>query len=152
MYGRTYGLGFVAREVQRAVYTSGSGFAKQPVIATATPVPTVFQSGPKITPIKSTPLVIHPDFNVPEEMRFRYSDDQIREMLQRGKSETVERSGETDGGMPVETDLEQQSKESSATENFDVSAGNGPGYVTAPAKKVNLLPVILAGIAAYYLM
>jgi hypothetical protein len=158
MYGRTYGLGFLAPKIngKGSTFTTSSGFAKQPITAYAPPTPKIT---PTITPIKSTGLTLDPsmlrfspDFQIPEEMRHRYSDDQIREMLARGKSETVERSGESDSGMPIDSDLEQRATENNANAAFTATAGGGPGYVTIGGKKVNVVPYILAAVAAYYLM
>jgi len=156
MYHRTFGLGFVQRQENGgAVYATQSGFAKKPVAVAPIIKSLPSGSGPKITPAPpsmSTPLQFDPDFNAGEDMRFRYSDDQIREMLARGKSETTERSGESDSGMPVDKDHEQAANEKHATESFSVSSDGTPGYATAPAKKLNLWPVIIAGVAAYYFM
>jgi hypothetical protein len=158
MYGRTYGLGFLAPKIngQGGSYTTESGFAKRPILTTATVTSLPSGSGPKITPTveppMSTPLRFDPDFQAGEAMRHRYSDDQIREMLARGKSETVERSGESDSGMPVDKAHEREATEKYASDAFSTASDGSPGYIKTPAKKTNLLPVILAGVAAYYFM
>jgi hypothetical protein len=157
MYGRTYGLGFLAPKPngQGGSYTTSSGFVKQPVAYAPPPTPKIAQTAVNTggaTPEMSRPLTMHPDFQIPEEMRFRYSDDQIREMLARGKSETVERSGESDSGMPEDSDLERRAANNGATDAFTATAGEGPGYITLGGKKVNVMPYVLAAVAAYYLM
>lgn len=84
-------------------------------------------------------------------MQFRYSEGQIREMLQRGASETMERSGESDSGLPADEAAQQQSREASATADFE-SNGSGPGFtVTESDAPPNYWPLIAAIGAAWFL-
>lgn len=162
-YGRSYGLGFINPRRVNGGWGGGSGGGWVPPRQTVAIAPPI---QPKITPIQapprmSTPLThpdkniyvtdyrTHPDFNVPEEMRFRYSPEQIKDMLARGKSETVERSGESDSGMPDDTAMQTQSRQNGATDAF---ASSGEDPVKVAQAKPNILPLLLAGAAAYYFL
>lgn len=132
-------------------YRGTSGFAKRPV----------YPSTPKLTtsmmPTRSTPLHVAndpisenymPDQIIPEQ--FRYTKEQLRDMLARGHSETVERSGESDSGLPPSPDLEETANQRDATKQYgiDVRAGVTPG---AAPDEPNLLPLALAA-AAFFLL
>lgn len=74
-----------------------------------------------VTPPIIQPLIEERDYAaIPEP--FRYSKEQIMDMLARGASETYERTGETDSGLPVEVELEQISRELDATKQYAVDA------------------------------
>lgn len=130
-------------------YTGTSGWAKRPVIPVYTPIkpPTLPPIPAPIPLVRSAPRVVRPlavpdrlspsmltpsmadiMLNLPRD-QFRYSEDQIREMLLRGRSETTERSGESDSGLPNAFDLEQEAAESDATNQFtkDAAGGAFPG-------------------------
>lgn len=155
-YHRTYGLGIVAYN------GSASGaFISRAIKAAGIAKPPILQSGPKITPgviVPKTPVLTAPEADlvdtyvgIPPEMQFRYTPEQIREMRERGKSETMERSGESDGGMPDDNAMMQKSREASATEHFE-SSDNGAASVVAESPVKKYLPLIVAGVAAYYFM
>lgn len=157
-YGRHYGLGFVTINsgmVNRAL--TESGFAKQPRVLPEKPTPiATVQKRPNVSrhvPIKSPPLRMPDDFiGHDESIASRYTPEQIREMLERGASETVERSGESDGGGPADDELMQQSREANATDTF-VENGNGTGTTPAGKTVKDFLPLglIVAG-AMYFLV
>lgn len=88
-----------------------------------TPIP-VFDPTPLIRPDfiapGAEPFVPTFDTAIPEQ--FRYSKEQLMDMLARGASETYERTGETDSGLPLELELEQISRELDATKQYVVDA------------------------------
>lgn len=57
---------------------------------------------------------------IPEQ--FRYSKEQLMDMLARGASETYQRTGETESGLPLELELEQLSRELDASKQYAVNA------------------------------
>jgi len=92
------------------------------------------------------------DIVVPEQ--FRYSDDQIRDMLQRGASETFERSGETDSGLFNSPELEQKANESDATKQFGRESAGGtvpPGNLPGTTDTEKDYRWLLAAAAAYFM-
>ena len=80
---------------------------------------------------------------------FRYSEEQIREMLHRGKSETVERSGESDSGLPIAMEAEQTAREAGATSAFITEADETPTPFEVSDEKPNLWPLVGIGLLMY---
>lgn len=87
--------------------------------------------------------------NQPPDL-FRYSDEQIREMFQRGQSETVERSGESDSGLPYAGEAEQSVQDADATAVFMRDSVDVPVPEVEP-EKPSLLPLVLLAGALYFL-
>lgn len=85
---------------------------------------------------------------IPEQ--FVYSKEQIMDMLARGASETFERSGETDSGLPIDTELEQKSRELDATKNYVINA-SGEIIPLEPKAAGGGLALLAAAVAAFFL-
>ena len=111
--------------------------------------------GLKVTPTGYVPVtlpgIVTP--SVPLEpagipQGFRYTREQLTDMLARGASETFERSGENENGLPTAFDLEQRSREMDANKQY---ADDVTGEVVAKdAPKPGAgLGLIAAAIAAF---
>ena len=87
-------------------------------------------------------------FFIPEQ--FRYSREQIVDMLARGASETYERSGEDETGLPLELELEQRSREIDANKQYVIDANGEIVTKEAPAPGAGL-GLIAAAIAAFFI-
>lgn len=85
---------------------------------------------------------------IPEQ--FVYSKDQIMDMLARGASETFERSGETDSGLPIDTELEQKSRELDATKDYVINA-DGAIIPVEPKAPGGGLALLATAVAAFFL-
>lgn len=98
-------------------------------------------------PVRTSPIIFTQ--NTPPD-QFRYSEDQIRDMLNRGQSETMERSGESDSGLPYADDLETKSREADATAAFiKDSNGVAPPELSEPPNP--LAPLAILGALFYFL-
>lgn len=95
-----------------------------------------------ITPPPGVATELPMDISIPET--FRYSPEQLRDMLMRGASETYDRSGEDENGLPLATDLEQRSREMDATKQFAIDKAGG----VLPATAVDATPGQALGWAA----
>lgn len=85
---------------------------------------------------------------IPEQ--FVYSKEQIMDMLARGASETYERSGETDSGLPIAAELEQKSRELDATKDYVINA-DGAIIPVEPKAPGGGLALLAAAVAAFFL-
>lgn len=103
---------------------------------------------PTAIPRVSTGVTVAQDWRTSMQIpdQFRYTPDQIRDMLMRGQSETMERSGESDSGLPPASAAEAEANAREATKQYgiDVRAGAVPPPVS---ETPNLLP--LAALAAF---
>lgn len=84
--------------------------------------------------------------------QFRYTKEQLADMLIRGASEQVERSGEDENGLPEAYDLEQISRENDATKQFGIDAEGGlfPEVVAMPENKA--VGWLIAAAVAYFMI
>jgi len=105
------------------------------------PPVTVFPSADSAMPIDTA--------FVPET--FVYSKDQILDMLTRGASETFERTGETESGLPIAAELEQKSRELDATKNYVVNA-EGEIIPVEPKATGGGLALLAAAVAGFLLL
>ncbi len=125
----------------------------EPFVATPTPIP-VFDPTPLIRPDfiapGAEPFVPAFDTAIPEQ--FRYSKEQLMDMLARGASETFERTGETDSGLPLELELEQISRELDATKQFVVDADGTIIPVEPETAPGAGLAWIAAAIAGFFIL
>ena len=96
----------------------------------------------------TTPFMPTFDTALPEQ--FVYSKEQIMDMLARGASETFERTGETDSGLPIDTELEQKSRELDATKNYVINA-SGEIVPVEPKAAGGGLALLAATVAAFFL-
>lgn len=80
-----------------------------------------------------------------------YSPDQIREMFARGTSETYERSGEDENGLPQASHLEQQARESDSMTQFAFDSGDETVPDTMPDKP-DIVPLAVLAALAYFLL
>lgn len=83
---------------------------------------------------------------------FRYSKEQLADMLARGQTETMERSGEDENGLPFADELEQKSREMDATKQFGVDASDALLPEMAPEPAGQGTGLLLAAVAAYFLL
>lgn len=129
-------------------YTTTSGFAKRPIYAT----PTQIIRDPRDMLIyPGTDAIERPDYSgmvapqIPEQQI--YTKEQLLEMLHRGQSETVERSGESDSGLPNATGLEQKSREGDASRQYSIDAQGAAVPVPTETKDNALGWLALAAIS-----
>lgn len=116
---------------------------------------------PDYTPILYDPGIVSgpaedwrtfdPQFNLERPEQFVYSKEQIMDMLARGASETFERSGETDSGLPIDTELEQKSRELDATKNYVINA-SGEIIPVEPKAAGGGLALLAAAVAGFFLL
>lgn len=81
---------------------------------------------------------------------FPYTREQLLEMLARGRSETFERSGESDTGLPFADDAESKARAEGATAAFGARAGEP--VPPEPAERNPLVPWVVLGALAYLLV
>lgn len=153
-------LGIVS---QRDVIDYATRYAPRTSTVTSalSPTPTlgpIAYTPPIMVPIKqpspfaplAPELIEAADFTVPDG--FRYSPEQLRDMLIRGASETFERSGEDEQGLPFADDLEQKSREIDATKQYGVDARGALLPGEAPAEAGKAVGWLLAAVAGYFLL
>lgn len=99
------------------------------------------------------PPSVEPSVDVAVPDVFRYTKEQIADMLIRGASETFDRTGESEEGLPIADDLEQKSREIDATKQFGVDADGGLFPTVAPqAKAGQALGWTIAAVVGYFLL
>lgn len=120
----------------------------------STPVPAPVTQTVTASPTQ-TVTAPPPSFNIARQGmspdQFQYSEDQILQMLERGQSETVERSGESDAGLPVADDLELTSRQSDATRAFLLDAENAATPTLEPAAAPAIVPLAILGALFYFM-
>lgn len=124
---------------------------------------------PVTTPYRAAPVrltrgqsaMLDPDFRATlpffdESRGFRYSREQIQEMIERGKATAQEITDRQtkEGGDGIAEDLEQQATEDSATEKAvrDATAAKPGAKVTPKPGGQNLVPLGIAALLAYVLL
>ncbi len=145
-----------AKRARRAARRRPPGFIPRPGV----PIPFTPTRTPTATPPISPPLrmpggvPIMPDIAIDLQIPpgVRYTEDQIRDMLMRGRSETMERTGESDAGLPPAADLEERADQAAATTQYGIDVRAGVTPPPAPGAAPDwLVPAALA-IGAFFLL
>lgn len=129
-------------------YTSSSGWAARPILATGYYQPTVIATGDPVAPQYDsgipppTQLPYAPGGLTPEQLQA------LRDQLTAAQQELLARQ-EREGGDGIATDLEQQAAEDRAREK--AAAGGWGAIFGAPGEGPNWIPLAIAAGLIYFM-